>query len=47
MSMPDTLPILFIDIDGEMLRRRHLGMSDGFEYWRGIAQPRTNGWSPP
>jgi hypothetical protein len=31
MSMPDTLPILFIDIDGVMLRRRHLGMFDGFE----------------
>jgi hypothetical protein len=29
--MPDTLPILFIDIDGVMLRRRHLGMFDGFE----------------
>jgi hypothetical protein len=25
------LPILFIDIDGVMLRRRHSGMFDGFE----------------
>jgi hypothetical protein len=29
--MPDNLPILFLDIDGVMLRRRHLGMFDGFE----------------
>jgi hypothetical protein len=29
--MRDHLPILFIDIDGVMLRRRHLGMFDAFE----------------
>jgi hypothetical protein len=28
---PITLPCLFLDIDGVLLRRRHLGMFDGFE----------------
>ena len=29
--MPDNLPLLYLDIDGVLLRRRHLGMFDGFE----------------
>ena len=31
MRTPDTLPIMFIDLDGVMLRRRHSGIFDGFE----------------
>jgi hypothetical protein len=29
--MPDNLPLLYLDIDGVLLRRRHSGMFDGFE----------------
>jgi len=29
--MPDNLPLLYLDIDGVLLRRRHSGMLDGFE----------------
>jgi hypothetical protein len=28
---PRTLPLLYLDIDGVLLRRRHPGMFDGFE----------------
>jgi hypothetical protein len=29
--MPNNLPLLFLDIDGVLLRRRHRGMFDAFE----------------
>jgi hypothetical protein len=29
--MPDNLPLLYLDIDGVLLRRRHSGLFDGFE----------------
>jgi hypothetical protein len=29
--MPDNLPLLYLDIDGVLLRRRHPGMFDAFE----------------